>query len=153
MSSSFPQQLILCCKTKGTSYLIDRSLIKAHHLLNKYCACCWQGNYNKITFITHLEVSHFECCHLYKLLCNMQICINVLSTGLSIHDSRSCQLRGSGMANYSSIRDLCVCLCVMSRHTVMCQRPRKQKRRAAHKCVIYWYRKVAKFSLLYLQNY
>ena len=40
-----------------------------------------------------------------------------------------------------------------SRHTVVCQRPRKQKRRAAHKCVIYWYCKVAKFSLLYLQNY
>ena len=30
---------------------------------------------------------------------------------------------------------------------------KKTKRRVAQKCVIYWYRKVAKFSLLYLQNY
>ena len=42
---------------------------------------------------------------------------------------------------------------VVSRHTVVCQRPRKQKRHAAHKCGIYWYRKVAKISLLYLKNY
>ena len=34
MSSSFPQQLILCCKTKGTSYLKNWSLIKACLLLN-----------------------------------------------------------------------------------------------------------------------
>ena len=33
------------------------------------------------------------------------------------------------------------------------QQPRKQKRCAAHKCVIYWYLKVAKFSLTYFQNY
>ena len=30
---------------------------------------------------------------------------------------------------------------------VVCQQPRKQKIHAAHKCVIYWYRKVAKFNL------
>ena len=38
-----------------------------------------------------------------------------------------------------------------SRHTVVCQRPRKQKRRTAHKYVIYWYYKVTKLSLLYFQ--
>ena len=41
----------------------------------------------------------------------------------------------------------------VSRHTVVCQYQRKQKRHVAHKCAIYWYCKVAKFSLLYLQNY
>ena len=32
---------------------------------------------------------------------------------------------------------------------IVCQWPRKQ-RRVAHKCDIYWYRKVANFSLLYI---
>ena len=40
-----------------------------------------------------------------------------------------------------------------SKHTVVCQQPRKQKRCVAHKCVIYWYCKLAKFSLPYLQNH
>ena len=50
MSSSFPQQLILCWKAKDPFYLINRSLIKAHHLLNKYCAYCWQDSCNKENF-------------------------------------------------------------------------------------------------------
>ena len=29
----------------------------------------------------------------------------------------------------------------------------ENEKNAAHKCVIYWYRKVVEFSLLYLQNY
>ena len=40
-----------------------------------------------------------------------------------------------------------------SRHTVVCRWPRKLKRRAAHKCVIYRYRKVAKFSLVFWLGY
>jgi len=52
-----------------------------------------------------------ERCHPCKLLHDMQTCINVLSAGL-IHTSRSCQLRGSGMANYGSISNF-VCVCVM----------------------------------------
>jgi len=68
-----------------------------------------------------------ECYHPCKLLCDMQACINVLSAGL-IHASQSCQLRGSGIANYGSISDfVCICLCVMlelpcslGEYTLMC---------------------------------
>ena len=35
----------------------------------------------------------------------------------------------------------------------MCQQPRKQKKMCAHKCVIYWCHKAAKFNLPYLSNY
>ena len=38
-------------------------------------------------------------------------------------------------------------------HSSVSAAKKTKKRRAAHKCVIYRYRKVAKFSLLYLQNY
>ena len=38
----------------------------------------------------------------------------------------------------------------LSRHTVVCK---ENDRRTVHKCVIYWYCKVTKFNLPYLQNY
>ena len=37
--------------------------------------------------------------------------------------------------------------------TQYCASGQENKRRVAHKCVIYWYHEVAKFSLPYLQNY
>ena len=43
---------------------------------------------------------------------------------------------------------------ILLRNTVVCQQPRKQKKtQGIQVCYLLVYRKVAKFSLLYLQNY